>query len=440
MKHQITIITIAFLLLVSCGVKEKEGWLTPEQALAYFGRIENACIRYTDLWGTNLYGPVMIIDRSTGKIFANQPDKEGLLKFKTGIYTGSYPKENIIPDLPFEYGGTTYAVAPLPAQVDEFMITTFAIHDLFLIYLESKGIKGETTNKLANPDMDEKAARIWLKLEWQALRRAIESEGDERETALRDALIFRGSNRELYPENIDKENMFETYFGLATFTHSLVSTNSDKDFRFRLFRYIDKLYASPAYAFRFGYIRGALYATLLYYKGYDFKSIDFSSFDLGREVERIYQIELPRVCRDVAGSISFNYDLDRINAEEDIRLKRIQERVKNEMRKFIEEPVVFLELESPYFDFESEDIQTLDTLGMLYKKVRISDNWGKLSVDDGCLITNNFKFLRISALNLREKNGQIYGNGWHLILNDNWEIAGVDKNFYLRQRMSLGSY
>ena len=51
--------------------------------------------------------------------------------------------------------------------------------------------------------MDEKEARLWIKLEWKALRKAINSTGEERQLAIRDALIFRGSNRELYHKYAD---------------------------------------------------------------------------------------------------------------------------------------------------------------------------------------------------------------------------------------------
>jgi hypothetical protein len=47
--------------------------------------------------------------------------------------------------------------------------------------------------------MDEKNARLWIKLEWKALRKAIESEGPDQQVAIRDALIFRGACHELYP-------------------------------------------------------------------------------------------------------------------------------------------------------------------------------------------------------------------------------------------------
>ena len=83
--------------------------------------------------------------------------------------------------------------------------------------------------------MDEKEARLWIKLEWKALRKAINSEGEERQLAIRDALIFRGSNRELYQKYADDENRFETYEGLATFTYTLLCTNSPEEFKTQTF-------------------------------------------------------------------------------------------------------------------------------------------------------------------------------------------------------------
>jgi len=66
---------------------------------------------------------------------------------------------------------------------------------------------------------------------------------------------------------------------------------------------------------------------------------------------------------DVAGSLALSYDIDVINKEEEKRLADIKESVHKRISTFTEKPVVFLELESPYFDFEPENVQPLDTLG-----------------------------------------------------------------------------
>jgi hypothetical protein len=98
--------------------------------------------------------------------------------------------------------------------------------------------------------------------------------------------------------------------------------------------------------------------------------------------------------------------------------------------------VIFLELESPYFDFEPEDVHTLDTLGTLYNSIRVSDNWGKLTVDrGGCLVSNNFKYLRITSKGFKEEKNRISGEGWHLILNSDWVLVPVEQNYFIRKLM-----
>jgi len=284
--------------------------------------------------------------------------------------------------------------------------------------------------------MDEKEARLWIKLEWKALRKAINTKGEERQLAIRDALIFRGSNREMYQKDASEENRFETYEGLATFTSIIFATNSDEEFKTELMAALDRGYAMESYARSYGFIHGALYATLLYDKGFDLRAITTENFDLGNAVRELYNIELPPVCRDVGGSLAVNYNIESILKEEEQRDIRIKESIHNQSNIFTEKPVVFLELESPYFDFEQEEIRSLDSLGTLYQTIRVSDNWGKLTVEKGgCLVSNNLKFLRITAKSFKADKNHISGDGWHLLLNDDWELIPANQNYFVRKLM-----
>jgi hypothetical protein len=428
------IILPVFLLITGCGAKQTETYFTPDKAFQYFKGIEEIC--NTDngkLWGKNLYGPLMFVDRNSRRIVANQADNEGLLKEKDGVYTGSYPKELIINFLPATYGGKLFAMAPLPAEEDDFRIKTGAIHGLVHRVQEEAGLTGKDYN---TSNMDEKEARLWIKLEWKALRKAINSDGEERQLALRDALVFRGSNRELYHKYANDENRFETYEGLTSFSYLRLNTKTPEEFKKRIFENLDRVYTMQSYSRSYGFIHGALYAYLLNDKGFDFSKIKNQDFDLGNAVRELYGIELPAICRDVAGSLALSYGIDAINKEEDQRIADIAERIHKQISTFTEKPVVFFELESPYFDFEPEDIHSLDTLGTLYTSMRVSDNWGKLTVDKvGCLISNNLKFLRISAKDFKEEKNKLSGEGWHVILNDDWELVHVDQNYFVRKLM-----
>lgn len=428
------LIYLFLLLLVSCKGEKPDTYLTSEKALQYFKNVEDICnLDNGKLWGKNLFGPIMFIDRTSRRIITNQPDNDGLLKEKDGIYTGLYPKELIINNSAVNFGGTIFAMVPLPVEEDKYRIETRAIRGLFHCFQEKAGIMPGFFN---SSNMDEKEARLWIKLEWKALRKAINSEGKERQLAIRDALIFRGSNRELYQKYATDENRFETYEGLSTFTYTLLCTRSCDEFKNRLFENLDRVYEMQSFARSYGFIHGALYATLLNDKGFDFQIIKTDNFDLGNAVKEIYNIELPVICRDVAGSLALNYQIDEINKEEEKRLSDIKESLHKQVSIFTEKPVVFLELESPYFDFEPEDIHSLDTLGTLYSSMRVSDNWGKLTVDNGgCLVSNNFKYLRITAKGLKTNNTHITGDGWILILNTNWELVLLDQNYFVRKLM-----
>jgi hypothetical protein len=422
------------LLLIGCKEEKTDSYFTPEKALVYFRDIKRICDRDSGrLWGENLFGPVLYVERTTRRIIANEPDKDGILKSKDGIYTGLYPKELVISNEPVQFGGTQFAMVPLPASEDNYRIVYRAIHSLYHAYQQRKGIPPTFYN--AN-NMDEKEARLWIKLEWKALRKAINSEGEERQLAIRDALVFRGSNRELYHKYAENENAFETYEGLATFTHILLCSDSPEDFKTKLLENLDRIYSMQSYSRSYGFIHGALYSTLLYYKGFDLRSITTVNFDLGNAVKEAYNIELPVVCRDVGGSLAVSYDMETILKEEAKRDESIKQNIHDQASIFTEKPVVFIELESPYFDFEQEDVHSLDSLGTLYNSMRVSDNWGKLTVEKGgCLVSNNLKFLRITAKSFKAEHNHISGDGWHLLLNNDWEMIPVKQNYFVRKLM-----
>ena len=425
---------LAVVILVSCKKEITAIYFTPQKAIKYLNEVELICKNDNGkLLGKNLYGPLMFVDRPSRKIFANQADKEGILKEKDGIYTGDFPKEIIIDNKPQLFGGTLFAVVLLPPQEDDFRIKTRAVRSFYHCFQKAAGIESVVFN---TKHMDDKNARLWLKLEWRALKNAFNNEGELRLQSIRDALIFRGARRELYPASVKDENRFEDYEGLATFTSFTLCEDTIGETKRRLLENLDRTYNFQSYGRIYGIIHGALYGYLLHEKGFDFRSIHSDTIDLGIEVKKLYNIQLPEICRDVAGSLALNYDVESIYKEEEQRLADIKEGIHKEISNFTEKPIVYLELESPYFDFEPENIRSLDTLGTIYSAIRVSDNWGKLSVDKGgCLVSYNLKFLRIPAKNFKEAKNHVSGDGWNLILNNDWQLVKVEQNYFVRKLM-----
>jgi hypothetical protein len=425
---------LVLLLPLGCSQDKTNIYFTPEKAKWYFGEIEAACkMDNGKIWGINLYGPIMFIDRPTRKIIANMPDNDGILKLKDGIYTGSYPKEMIIDNSSKLFGGTLYATAALTQNEDTLRNMGMAVQGLYLSHLIKSGKEIPRYNTRL---IDDKNARLWLKLEWHALRKALSSTGDLQKQSLRDALIFRGARRELFPKEIKDENTFESVMGLASLTFDLFYTRSQDEARQRILKSLEGFYQFQSYARTYGYIHGALYGFLAYEKGFDFRNTLPDTTDLAVLVKGLYNIQLPEICRDVAGSLALGYDLENIYREENTRLTEIRDRLHRRISVFTEKPVVFFELESPYFDFEPEEVRSLDTLGTIYNSIRVLDNWGKLTVEKGgCLVSSNLKSIRVTAKNLTESKNHISGDGWHLILNSDWQMVKVEENYFVRKLM-----
>ncbi len=412
----------ALLAMASCNQEEKHEWFNAEKAKVYFTAVEEVCNKDNGmLWGENLYGPVMYVDSRSRAIFANQQDREGILKPRDGIYGGILPKERIITNNVIEFGGLRYAMVPLPENEDHYRMVTRTVHSLFHCFQDRHSLKPST---FSTRHLNQKNARLYLKLEWKALTNAIGSTGEARNQAIRDALVFRGARRELFPDAIADENKFENYEGLTTFTYIKLCTSGPEEMKTRILEYLERIYQNSSYAWGYGFVHGALYATLLSDKDFDFKQIHTTDFDLGRAALEAYGVTLPEVCRDVAGSLAFNYDIQSIRTEESEREERINVNTRRIVSTFNEKPVLIINMESPNFSFEPEDIDYLDTLGTLYEKLRVADNWGKLAVDNGgALLTNDLRTLRVSAKEFLAERNHISGEGWHLVLNDGWRAV-----------------
>lgn len=427
------ILLIFFLPLVFTRCKEDEGidYFTSEKAEYYFSEVKKICDRDDGrLWGENLYGPILFIDTKTRRLYSNVQDSQGILKARGNIYTGTFPREEVI-NYAKDFGGTLFAMAPIPEEEDHYRITSRCIHGLFHCFQIRKNIDTPDYN---TSHMGERTARLWLKMEWKALERAIRTNGEARKQAARDAMVFRSARRELYPKYAKEENKFENYEGLASFTYMMLCSDNRDDYLKKLLEYYHMIYDFRSYTFSYGFVHGNIYAHLLEEAGFDFSTLSTRDFDLGEALRESYDITLPEISRDIAGSLAFSYDVDLVKEEERQREDLLREGLKRRTAQFTEKPVVILELESPSFSFEAEDTDPVDTLGTIYQTIRVTDNWGKLAVEEGgCLVSPDLRFLRVPAKNVEKEKQHVTGEGWHIVLNNNWELVPLEENYFIRR-------
>src|SRR5205085_10188693 len=88
---------------------------------------------------------------------------------------------------------------------------------------------GFITDEGLNEHLDTLEGRLWMRLEWRALRRAVESNGPDRAEAIADALAFRRERRRLFSGAADHERREEIREGLASYTGIAAWANSPAD-------------------------------------------------------------------------------------------------------------------------------------------------------------------------------------------------------------------
>ncbi len=137
-----------------------------DSLLLYFRQVEEATFRHADLWGKDIYGPVLLVDAETREVYANRPDEEGILEFNNGIYTGILPKRVTVSNTDIHWSGTHWAMIKLPLSPNIQDRIDLISHELFHVAQPSLGFR---IRREENNHLDLREGRIYLRLEMAAL-------------------------------------------------------------------------------------------------------------------------------------------------------------------------------------------------------------------------------------------------------------------------------
>src|SRR5262249_58354291 len=112
-------------------------------------------------------------------------------------------------DGPVSWGGLRWFSFPLYMlpEKDADVRQQVMLHGLFH---RIQGELGLITDDGFNEHLDTLEGRVWMQLEWRALRRAVESSENDRAVASADARAFRRERRRLFPRAAVNEPPDET--------------------------------------------------------------------------------------------------------------------------------------------------------------------------------------------------------------------------------------
>ncbi len=158
-----------------CLVTPAAAQVEQQRADAYFTEVRAICERDGGrLWGVSLCGPMVFADAQTRTLATNQPRP-----------AGDWPRVLGFTNAPLEWGGSRWAAytwdftTSLP---DQRTRREFMLHELFHRIQPDLGL---ITLSGQSAHLDTVEGRVWLRLEWRALSRALNQSGEDRKRAVR---------------------------------------------------------------------------------------------------------------------------------------------------------------------------------------------------------------------------------------------------------------
>jgi hypothetical protein len=412
------ILFVLLLLFAKCENGQKEQSLH-DSIPVFLNEIKSATKKNKDLWGIDLYGPMLFVDPQTRQVFANEPDTAGVLKQNGSIYTGILPDNVIIANTSNNWNGKSWAMIMLPLFEEKHRRIILLAHELFHVVQPSLGFNFKNVD---NNHLDQKDGRIYLRLELEALKKAVQSSsGKEIQQHLTDAMTFRKYRNLIYPETDVTENSLELHEGIAEFTGLIIGGGNKKQTIKYLVVGINVFFNNPTFVRSFAYYTTPVYGYLLYGKNKNWNKRITDETNLTDFFIKEFNISLPADLKKTIETISDKYNGKSIIQEETEREEEIRKIIAEYKRKFIELPHFDLQFVRMNIQFDPSNIMPLEDYGTVYPNIKVIDLWGILTVENGALMSPFWD--KISITNpVRTEDEKIIGDGWSLELTDGYIV------------------
>jgi hypothetical protein len=395
-----------FMLALLAAATAADGQVQPQLAQRYFEEAKALCERDAGrLWGVSLCGPMVIVDQATGTRAASQPEPEGPVPRLSGFADG-----------PVSWGGLRWFSIPLymlPAN-DPDVRQQVMIHGLFHRIQPELGL---ITEDGFNEHLDTLEGRVWMQLEWRALRRAVESSGSDRTAAIADALAFRRERRRRFPGAAENERREEIREGLPSYTGIVVWANSPADARRAAASALAGGELQPAFVGNFEAASGPGYGVLLDDLLPGWRRQVRSTSDLGDMLASA--INRPPTPDVVAAAE--RYDGATLRTAEEARDRVQHVRVAELRRRFVDGPVLTMPAVGSGTSDTTGSVGIPGAGTVYFGNFTQSGQWGRLNANNGVLRAADGSTLAVPISGPLEGT-TLQGDGWSVTVNAGWVV------------------
>jgi len=372
-------------------------------------------------WGVNLYGALMLVDKATREFIANEQNNSGSLIKKEGLFYGRLDDKAVIANTSINIDGKLWTMAMLPLPEDKDAMRTLIIHELFHSVQDKLNLKPDAG---MNNHLDSKSARIYMRLEWNALLKAyLETDGNKRTSYIKDALLFRDLRRKEFTGASAKENCLELQEGLAEYTGLKLGVTEKQNIQKYIASKVNNaMQMFPSFIRAFAYVSGPLYGLLLDESGGKWRGELKPESDLGKLLGMYYSIEPETNPESVFEKRKEDYGFKIIEEFENDREIKNNKMVEEYRKGLVTGPVLMLPNSKMQFEFNPGELVSLGESGNVYPHFKGVAEWGVIKSEKGALVSSDWMRVFVSAPFKIEGN-KVIGNGWVLVLNDGWEIV-----------------
>lgn len=386
----------------------------------YFDEIKTATKKHQHLWKKNLYAPLLLVNPSTRELYANEPDSEGILKHTGRIYVGQLPNEVNTANTAINWKGKRWAMMLLPLPINKQDRIQLMAHELFHAHQPALGFQ---LYNVDNNQLDEKEGRIFLRLELEALKMAVQAKGtEEQKRHLTNAITFRKRRHTLYKNADSTENILELNEGLAEYTGLSISQRSKKQMVEQFLKNINDFLHTPTFVRSFAYQTVPIYGYFLneLKQGWN-KEINLRTNLTAYFIAKCH-ISLPKELNTSVQLIMAEYNGTTIVLEETEREQTTKKQLKELIDKFIVKPHLDIAFEQMQLSFNPGNLVPVAEKGTVYPNLRISDKWGILTVENGALLSKNWDKVALT-IPIKEEGRKAIGDGWTLELTEGYSIT-----------------
>ena len=379
------------------------------------------------LWGRSLCGPIALVDRQTRLVIANDTVAQKHFLRLGDAYVTTLPENQYVANTSFPWGGRTWTMVALPLPRDRFARTDLVMHEVFHREQEALGLRQPDA---LNNQLDMRPGRTWLRLEYRALARALESLPDQ--TAARhhaeSALIFRAERRSLYPSSDSLEATLEIQEGLPEYTGQRLAMQLTGEGPAHVAKYVrDYEATTPTFVRAFAYGTGPAIGVLLDQFDPAWREKVRKNRDIGALLAQAIHFQRPRDLDKTARARGRDYGWDEVDRSEATRDSVRAPTMLGYRARLGTGPVVTLlqSKDSLAWSYDPTELVGFDLKSTVYPSGNFSAPWGKLTVDQGgVLVQNDFSWIRIGlpSAPIAPETREIKGDGWTLALNPGWSL------------------